>query len=396
MMLGIGNYGRWVFTVIAIFFFSACASGPQTQSFDFSGSEALDEALVVVIKDPRSERALSNLNGPGYRAGIAYQDDPILHRYASRIAVDHSVEIVSEWPLRSLGVHCFLVSAATTSSKSALQDDERVLWVQPFNEFELKGEPSSDLNNNAKIRDLFLKEFNAKGQDVQVAVVDTGVDKNHPDLVNSALAVQNFSGSRGQPDNELHGTAVVGLIAANPQSHSGIQGIASGAQTHLLRGCWQDEEGKGRCNTLTLALALDAAIELRPDVINLSLSGGHDRVLDELIAKLTAQGTLVVAAYDEKRELEQRFPSPRAGVIYAFGLDSPSQQTPPSKNVLIAPRHAISLAPMSGYDFISGHSIAAPQLTGMAAVLIGIYKQEPRGQIVARLDQWLGNHYMLP
>ncbi len=353
--------------------------------------EVSRDALVVVIKDPRTKRQLSGLTGPAYNARLAYNDDPVLHRHASRIADDHSLDILSEWPLRNLGVHCFLVDRPDSAILSRLEGDDRVLWVQPFNEFELKSGTAGEFSS-ARLRETFHQEFNARGRNVRVAVIDTGVDQEHPDLRNASLMVRNFSGQRGEPANEVHGTAVVGLIAARPATEGGVRGIASEAKTHLLRGCWQSEESSGRCNTLTLALALDAAIDLKPDIINLSLSGGRDRVLDALVRRLTESGTLVVAAFDEKRDPLSRFPTPGQGVVYAYGLDRKKDHAPRASDVLIAPKHAVSLSPMSGYDLISGHSIAAPQLTAMAAVLMETYSSDQRQDTITRLNSWLEQH----
>lgn len=390
------SFSHWTagLYILAVVGLTGCGSTrSDVQLHALETDRVLDDALVIVIDDPRSERRRSGLTGPAYNSRLAYHEDPILHRYASRIANDYSLKIMSEWPVKNLGVHCFVVEKSNLSVRDQLERDERVLWVQPFNEFELKGDVSGETEvSSARLRQSFQEAFEARGRSIRVAVVDTAADKNHPDLRNASLIVSNFSGNRGQPNSEIHGTAVVGLIAANPVSERGARGIASEAKTHLLRGCWQDGSAKGRCNTLTLALALDAAIDIKPDIINLSLTGGRDRVLDALIDKLTRQGTLVVAAFDEKRETSQRFPAPGPGVIYAYGLDQREQDYPRSQNVLVAPRHAVSLAPMSGYDLISGHSIAAPQLTAMAAVLMETYADDQRSDTVERLNAWVLRH----
>ena len=57
--------------------------------------------------------------------------------------------------------------------------------------------------------------------------------------------------------------------------------------------------------------------------------------------------------------------------------------------VLRAPRDALSLAPMAGYELVSGHSIAAPQVSALAACLMARDLGADRMTIAARLQRWL-------
>ena len=371
-------------------------------------------ALMVVIADPRSERRRRGVGNPGYSTSLAYADDPALDRAARALARDHNLQLLAQWPLRNLAVHCLVVVPPTGSALTALQNDERVSWLQPFNEFSTEqataatGSENALLNNSGDnsgnnsarpITDVFA-EFNSQGDGVRIAVVDTSIDSSHPDLARSSVSQRNFAGSRGVLREEPHGTAVVGLIAAVPTTPDGLTGWANAADVRVLRACWQrDASTGGKCNTLTLALALDAAIDLQPDILNLSLTGGYDRVLEELLTVLLDRGTLVVAAWDEDRALDQRFPSDRTGVIYAYGRSTaepadlrPAAMPAPAGAVLRAPRHALSLKPMAGYDLVSGHSIAAPHISALAARLVNRRPEADRQQILRELEQLLGSN----
>lgn len=353
-----------------------------------SKSEPRSGAMVVVIDDPRSERRQRGGAGPGYSARLAYQDDPALRRAAARIANDYGLRVLQQWPLDSLGVHCFVITAPTPGVLAELSADERVRWVQPFNEFDLQSAPDATTSGPVNRVADFRAGIQERGKGVKIAVIDTSIDPTHPDFKSSTLSQQNFAGARGRPAREHHGTAVVGLIAAISATAKGVTGIAQDANVNVLRACWQASAGNGKCNTLTLALALDAAVALQPDVVNLSLTGVADPVLQALVDLLLAQGSLVVAAYDDKRSASERFPQPREGVIYAYGTSDDS--TPVTgANVLWAPRQALSLAPSAGYDLVSGHSIAAPQITAMAACLIERLPSAQRLEIMLQLDEWL-------
>jgi len=384
---------------IAIYL-GGCVATPTGESSDVE----LEDAIMIVINDPRSERVRRGASGPGYLARLPYEDDPILRRAAADVANDYDLRILDQWPLRHLDVHCFVVMRPSPSLLRKIEADPRVRWVQPFNHFatqqsadhaDIGLNPATHANANAsqdgrERLTRFAQEVPQRGEGVSIVVIDTSVDNTHPDLKLSRLRESNFAGRRGRPMSEEHGTAVVGLIAAQSKNPSGVSALAHQAEVNVLRACWQAKGAAGRCNTLTLALALDAAIDLQPDIVNLSLTGQYDRVLQELLEVLLASGTLVVAAYDDDRSPEARFPAAAEGVVYAFG-HSPSQTPDPinMRNVLAAPRHAVSITPSAGYDLVSGHSIAAPQIAALAACLIDRHPQADREEIQAHLVKWL-------
>ena len=388
-------------TRLCITIFGCALSACQTQLPKNGALNALGalpevpaNALMLVIEDPRSERRRRNNGNPGYSAKLAYADDPALARAATEIAFDHSLQIITQWPLRNLAVHCLVIEQPSATTVKALQGDQRIKWLQPFNNFDIQSAapPTTAGQKGTSVASSFmnhrLNKIGDQGAGVRIAVIDTSIDTSHPDLSNSMVRQFNFAGDRGHLEAEAHGTAVVGLIAAMPATPSGVSGFAQQADVQVLRACWQAQGSpKGKCNTLTLALALDAAIDLRPDVVNLSLTGQYDRVLEELLGVLLENGSLVIAAWDDNRAPPVRFPTNRTGVVYAYGSDTGGM--PPRGNVLSAPRHALSLAPMAGYDLVSGHSIAAPQISALAARLINRKPNASRAVILEQLKVWL-------
>ncbi len=386
----------WLGTLLVLS--AGCASTPP----DAQRQERIaDGALLIVVDDPRGERRRRGV-GPGYRVAQAYADDPILARTTAALAKDYGLSVLEQWPLQNLGVHCFVVSRPDQSVVDAMSTDQRVKWLQTFNEFDLQTSAPTTGITSADPDCLlcrFARDVDSLGHGVRIAVIDTAVDTSHPDLRDSRVDVRNFAGRRGNPTEEKHGTTVVGLIAARASGPKGLNGAAPEARVHALRGCWQGGQGKdqshdqGRCNTLTLALALDAAIELEPDVLNLSLTGKRDRVLDELVDVLLSRGTVVVAAYDETRASDDRFPARRPGVIYAYGVARDQAADVPHDDVVFGPRHAVSLSPMAGYDLVTGHSIATPHVAAMAARLLGEYEGASRDRVLAELTAWLEGYY---
>ena len=373
----------------AVLCFVGCATviPADTNAVDF------DDAIMIVIEDPRSERARRGASGPGYITRLPYDNDPALRRAAEAIANDYDLQILDQWPLRNLDVHCFVVVRPSAELLKKIKSDPRIRWVQPFNYFttQQSANPTLVPNDEGTVHlERFAREIPQRGEGVSIAVIDTSVDSSHPDLKQSRLRESNFAGQRGRPNAEEHGTAVVGLIAAQSNQPSGLSALAHRADIDVLRACWQAKGASGRCNTLTLALALDAAIDLEPDIVNLSLTGQFDRVLQELVTILLSRGTLVVAAYDETRAPDERFPAPADGIVYAFGSAKPAApEFVDFHNVIAAPRQALTITPSAGYDLVSGHSIAAPQIAALAACLIGRHPQASRTEIQSRLGRWL-------
>lgn len=358
---------------------TACATLPS----DLPDQDIPDgvEAVVIVLDDLRPERRKQVASSPGYTSFRNYADDPALLRIARSLAAKHGLSVLTQWPLQNIPIQCIVIEKPDAKTLAALEADPVVKWVQPFRDFTTMGiaETSPSWPVIPKI-----SKHDQSGIGVTIAVIDTSVDRSHPALKESALSQRNFAGNRGNYRGEAHGTAMVGLMAAKPVSNSDVVGISQAANIALLRGCWQaDEAGRGRCNTLTMALALDAAISLNPHVLNLSITGPEDRVLDRLIKEITSQGTLVVAAYDDARDASDRFPKVQPGVVYAYGLTDDDSR-PRQSNVMVvgAPRHAVSLAPASGYELVYGHSVAAAQVSGYAALLFSQSPEQTRATVL--------------
>jgi subtilisin family serine protease len=370
------------YALLVITTLMGCSTLEQEQAINLAG-----ESFLVVVDDPRPSRLRSFSAGPAYGAPIAYDKDPVLSRYSRQIAGDHGVEVLTEWPLKSIGVHCFVIASPSANTLAGIESDPRVRWVQPFNNHYVKHAEHAIKSNPDQSNPAWLP-VGGDGAGIRVTVIDTGADLSHRDLQGGRIEYENFAGNRGLGQDEYHGTSVLGLIAATPDSNETVvEGLLPAARVQHLRACWEENK-RGVCNTLTLALALDAATQWQPHVLNLSLSGPRDRVLDELVSALTRQGTIIVSAYDEKRDFDNRFPSPGGNVIYAQGGEQIARH-PEFSNTFIAPEHALSLSPMNAYELVSGHSIAAPYITSLLARITASDPVAAPDAAIARLQQEL-------
>ena len=204
----------------------------------------------------------------------------------------------------------------------------------------------------------------ATGKGVKVAQVDTGVDWRHPDLAGRVASHRNFVDDSPYVA-EVHGTAVAGIIAARGNNGIGMVGVAPDATLLALRACWAETPAAqpAVCNSFTLAKALQYALGERAQVINLSLTGPRDRLLERLLEVAARRGVVVVGADDGATG---GFPASDVHVIaVAAGPRNGSAA------VLVAPGTGVlSTAPDGAWGYFSGASFATAHVSGVAAVLL--------------------------
>lgn len=295
-------------------------------------------------------------------------------RTGQELARTHGLTLVDAWPMPVIGIDCYVMEQAGNAPLEpvlkALSGDPRVVWAQPMNSYQGldSGDPLYSVQPAAKYWKLAELHKSSTGRGVRVAVIDSAVDASHPDLAGQVELQENFVSSPPAAP-EAHGTAVAGIIAAHAGNGLGIAGIAPGARLQALRACWPARAGVTRCNTFTLAKALNFAIMNRAKIINLSLSGPADRLLETLLDTAGVRGMVVVGAADPLRA-DGGFPASYPGVIAVALADNAKAPV----HVLRAPGAGIPApAPGARWGFFSGPSYAAAHVAGLAALLAELH-----------------------
>ena len=308
-------------------------------------------------------------------------------RIAMALARAHGLGLATDWPMPIVGLDCYVmdVPAARRADDVAgqLSKDPRVEWAQAMNVFRplAHDDPLFALQPAATGWRLAELHAAATGREVRVAVIDSGVQLDHPDLAGQVEASLNAVADRPYRA-ESHGTAVAGIIAARADNHVGIAGVAPSARMLALRSCWQESAADTLCTTLSLALALNAAIEKGAQVINLSLGGPPDRLVQQLIDAALARRIAVVAAVD-RAAARGGFPAGLKGVVAVIDEAAPSAPT----GTLVAPgRDVPTTLPGSRWATVSGASYAAAHVSGLLALMIELQARSGRAGVPAAAD----------
>ena len=359
---------------------------------------AAEHTLLVTFQDRGINRVAVGSRSSQYTPRGTYVSTTWANRIATRIATDYKLEIVAQWPVTELGVHCVVYYVPPGQSieerENALSQDHRVELVQRMGVFKtlgtIDGDPYYPLQHT--MQNLHIEQLHQRstGQGIRIAIIDTGIDLEHPDLDGQFLGNSNFvSGISPSFDTDRHGTAVAGIIGAKSGNGTGIVGIAPGAKMYAYKACWQlhEDDMAAVCNSFTLALAVNSAIKNGAQVINLSLTGPDDPLLAALLDRALERGIIVVAADDSTSNMPSGFPASMPQVIAVRDSASVSPGSELRSNVVSMPgTEVLTTMPPDTYDFLSGSSFSAASVSGLAALALQLKPDLDTTEIISALQ----------
>lgn len=357
--------------------------------------------ILVTFNNPGTSTRSAGVSAP-YRFRKRYSIATLARKSAEDIAGEYALTQIDHWPIRSLSVYCIVYRVHQGRNRDAvikrLKQDKRIESVQPLQQFVTGTGPSpgvdyddtyARLQYGLQVLDLASAHKYSRGNGVRIAIVDSQVDSHHEDLRGRVFKTKVFVDPDSVPNHE-HGTAVTSVIGANANNARGIVGIAPEARMELFVSCWAKKGADTAvCDSFTLAKALDSLLDDPPDILNLSLTGPTDPLLERLLNKVFLSGAIIVAASSATTDPGSRFPAILDQVISVgssvYLSDAPEKSLQMSQG-LYAPGQQIMVAiPDDGYDFRSGSSLAAAHVSGVIALLLAVSPQSSYETVVARL-----------
>ncbi|MFB6938531.1 type VII secretion-associated serine protease mycosin [Streptomyces chartreusis] len=267
-----------------------------------------------------------------------------------------------------------LLTAASTASADYVRDQQWAL-------------------NAFAVEDVWAE---SQGQDVTVAVVDSGVDASHPDLSGQVLEGKDFTGGgSAQEDTFGHGTAMASIIAAHGHgagNDSGMIGLAPEVKILPLR-TLQKKNDKNSDDLWSAAVRY--AVDQGVKVINLSFGADGSKTSSEgreAIAYAQANDVVVVAAAGNTGGVAVEEPAALPGVISVGAIDEKANRWVGSNSgkglTLMAPGvQVLSADPESsqGYSLSDGTSDATAYVSAAVALVRSKYPDLSAGQVINRL-----------
>ena len=326
----------------------------------------------------------------------AQETTRLIVKYRSSLEPVHD-RLESRLRLRSLRLRAprtrilSLENSRKTEIIASLQQSGLVEYIeedQPLEALEIPNDPQYNQQwALTKINAPAAWEISKSGANTQIAILDSGVTKSHADLQGKVILEANFSDDTTVEDRFGHGTHVAGIAAAATNNSTGIAGI--GQESQIMSGKVLNRYGRGYYSWLVNALywAADSGAE----VINMSIGGSTgSQALQDAVDYAWNKGVVLVAAAGNSHSQSLVYPASYSHVIAVAATDKTDQKAYFSNYGswvdLAAPGVSIlSLDDNGGYITQTGTSMAAPHVSGVAALLWGTTWGTNNQSVVDRL-----------
>lgn len=222
------------------------------------------------------------------------------------------------------------------------------------------------------------------GQNIRVAVLDSGVDQDHEDISSKLVLQRNFSTSNTVDDIYGHGTHVAGIIAATTENSVGVGGACPGC--NILNGKVLRDDGYGASSWVSSGITW--ATDNGAKVINMSLGfTSKSKTLERAVNYAWNNGVVIVASAGNGGNQAKEYPGAYTNVIAVAATNNNDAKASfstygarwvdiaaPGENVFSTfPNHSFTIQTKYGrsqnYDYANGTSMAAPMVAGTAALV---------------------------
>jgi thermitase len=353
---------------------------------------------VVVFADP-----------PGVPPPVSgFSQDQILVKFQPNVSLPEAAQIHRQLggqireTIPGIGVQVVTVPKGQAKDKAkAYGLNARVVYAEPDFVAQAVGSPDDAYFGLqwglTKIGAEQAWEVTNGSPSVNIAIVDTGVDLDHPDLADKLMSNINFT-NFGNPDDVYgHGTHVAGIAAAMTNNGMGVAGL--GCSATIMNVKVLDDNGMGAYSWIVSGIIW--AADHGAEIINMSLGGSYaSSALEDAINYAWSKGVVMVAAAGNNGDTTPMYPAYYTNCIAVAATDASDARTSWSNYGdwidVAAPGLSIySTLKNSSYGYMSGTSMASPHVAGLAALLFttvsdtngdGKLNDEVRSRIEATCD----------
>lgn len=346
-------------------------------------AERASEALLALPKDGSGAIPTDFELGPGARIARSFFS-PVICATVARVTGPPGAtleQLVTVVPDNSIVVPNDVYASAADAvaplpdeSAAAATSGEGAAARPPANIAPPNPDPYTSLQYGLAMTGVREARLLGDGTGARVALLDSAPDVGHRDLGEPELLAL-ADGEAAEVG--VHGTLMAGVIRAVEDNGFGIAGVAPGADLVAIPICVPSGGAGGTCTIFQLLQGLDRAWEAEAQLVNLSLSGPPNPLLERGVARLDELGVVVVAAAGNEGVSEPRYPAAYPSVIGVGALDREGVPFARSNRggwvELWAPGvEILSTVPGSAFAFGNGTSLAAAHVTGMLAILTGV------------------------
>jgi subtilisin family serine protease len=209
----------------------------------------------------------------------------------------------------------------------------------------------------------------ATGDNIRIAVIDSGIDGSHPEL--AGMIEDSFDAIVVGDKVHPHGTAIAGAIVA----HARLMGIAPAARILAVR-AFAPQRGTSESTSFAILKGLDWASEHGARIINISFAGSRDPAMGRALAAARAKGiVLIAAAGNAGPKSPPLYPAADPSVIAVTATDEDDklfQAANRGTHIAVAAPGVDLLLPLPGsaYQITTGTSFAAAEVSGAVALLL--------------------------
>ncbi len=376
-------------------------------SVESSVEDSLESSVESSVEDDVEQRVVLAIEGR-----LETEIDEILDNLESDLEVDENRILKEQWlvmaepvvfdeltsrgylfdtvtELPGLGLRLAEVAAPSTFDITQVRDGVLDVVGKDRAEVDLNhiytaGVPEMVAGSGVMPRAAMAFPSDLDDLDLRVGMIDSRVDTEHPALAQSSIHTRSFAKPSAEAP-EFHGTAIASIIAANSPEY---RGLAPNAEVYAASVFELDGKRGEIASTVSLIRALDWLISSGVDVVNISLAGPPNRLLERALDRASSQDMVVMAAAGNGGPVARpMYPAAYDSVVAVTAVDSARQVFRLANRgdylALAAPgvdlRHA---QPGGGYAASSGTSFAVPFAVTAAARLSRL---SPESDIITML-----------